>query len=177
MIRLPSETYFCAEINGECNGIGTNTWEQAVQMVARNTKGGKARIFRITEEVFCLTPEEAKTGIVSITPEPVKPSVPTTDKLPQVIVCAAIRKSGHIIAGARHFDSIMRAQIKAMNETFGDWEQGFIDQYDVFLTRDEAWLIADKQGQIRRPYGLEREYTPRPANVGDTGMMFSENLY
>ena len=53
----------------------------------------------------------------------------------------------------------------------------FIDQFGNFLTRAEAWKIADANGQIRRPTGWESFANPRPANVGDEGILFSENLY
>jgi len=97
----------------------------------------------------------------------------------RVIVCAAMRKGEIIVAGARHFDSVMRSQIKVMMLAIGSasWEQGFIDQYGNFLTRQEAWKVADKAGQIRRPTGFEKDFNPRKANVGDEGLLFSENLY
>lgn len=97
---------------------------------------------------------------------------------PRFVVCAAMRnKSGLIIAGARHFDTVMRAAIKSLNLGFSDWEQGFIDQKGVFMTREEAWKVADARGQIRRPTGWEPSLEPRKANVGDEGCLFSENLY
>lgn len=95
----------------------------------------------------------------------------------RVVVCAAIRKDELIICGARHFDTVMRGVIATMKIKHTGFEQGFIDQYGVFMTRREAWVIADKAGQIRRPTGLETEYNPRPANVGDEAELFSENLY
>lgn len=99
----------------------------------------------------------------------------------QVIVCAAMRKGDVIVAGARHFDSVMRSQIKAMDtdapQPWGGCEQGFIDQWGNFLTRREAWKVADAAGQIRRPTGWEKEFQPRPANIGDEAILFSENLY
>lgn len=59
-----------------------------------------------------------------------------------------------------------------------NWECGFVDQENNFLTRAEAWVIADRMGQIRCPTGLERHYNNhRVANVGDEGLLFSENLY
>jgi hypothetical protein len=82
-----------------------------------------------------------------------------------------------IVCGARHFDPIMRATIKAMGMATVGWEQGFIDQYDNFLTRKEAWTIADKMGQIRRPTGFEDFLHARPTKIGDDGNLFSENLY
>jgi hypothetical protein len=83
----------------------------------------------------------------------------------KLVVCAAIRKSGHIICGARHYDQIMRSALYLMNEKPIRWEQGFIDQRGNFLTREEAWMVADSAGQIRRRCG------------GDEGHLYSENLY
>ena len=85
----------------------------------------------------------------------------------QVIVCAAMRHKDVIVCGARHFDTHMLSQINAMNLHTTEWEQGFIDQFGHFLTRKEAWKIADKMGQIRRPTGWETSNQPRVANVGD----------
>lgn len=84
---------------------------------------------------------------------------------PKVIVCAAMRQGNIIVAGARHFDSIMLSQIKAMNIPKRDWEQGFIDQYGNFLTREEAWGVADTAGQIKKVIS------------GMKGLLWSENLY
>lgn len=82
------------------------------------------------------------------------------------IVCAANKlASGLIVCGARHHDKVMNAQIKAANETFVNEIQGFIDQHGVFYTRQEAWVIAEKNDQIIRRCG------------GDDGKLFSENLY
>src|ERR1700685_4030812 len=75
------------------------------------------------------------------------------------VVCAANRnKYGHIICGARHFDRIMHTTMQMLDQyreesnTTGQpdvdeflWktsEQGFIDQHGVFLTREEAWVVA-----------------------------------
>lgn len=86
------------------------------------------------------------------------------------VVCAAIRHkhTKNIICGARHFDSIMRNLIAIdgghyhwQNET----EQGFIDQFGNFLSRQEAREIAEKVGQIKKRVGGDRE------------KLFSENLY
>lgn len=72
----------------------------------------------------------------------------------------------------------MRAVIKQLAiPDFRNWEQGFIDQYGNFLSRSEAWKIADKMGQIRRPTSHEKELNPRQPNMGDDGLLFSENLY
>jgi hypothetical protein len=98
------------------------------------------------------------------------------------VVCAAIRNcKGDIICGARHYDNIMRAQILiSKNKRF--WkcvlkigkfivcrypriEQGFIDQWGVYMSREEALTVAKETGQILRKCG------------GDRDELFSENLY
>jgi hypothetical protein len=96
-----------------------------------------------------------------------------------VIVCAAMRHrpTGLIVAGARHFDTVMRPIIEKLGLGHVDWDQGFIDQYQQFYDRKTAWKIADVNGQLRRPTTYERTYAPRPAGVGDEGILFSENLY
>jgi hypothetical protein len=82
------------------------------------------------------------------------------------IVCAALRSKdgwGVVAVGPRHFDQTMRRQLA---EGAGrNTEQGFIDQHGVFYTREQAWLIAQGNGQIIRRVG------------GDEGRLFSENLY
>lgn len=86
-----------------------------------------------------------------------------------IVVCAAIRsKAGKIIAGARHYDEVMRQNFIVNGERPKEWwgcEQGFIDQFCNFLTREEAWKIAEENGQIRNRCG------------GDNGVLYSENLY
>lgn len=82
------------------------------------------------------------------------------------IVCAAIRNSnGLIICGPRHFDRIMHAQIKNSEDDWGKADQGFVDQFGNYLTREEAWIIAEKNNQIIRRVG------------GDGVRLYSENLY
>ena len=67
----------------------------------------------------------------------------------QVVVCAACRNGDIIIAGARHFDQLMRLLILALDKSKlenKEWEQGFIDQFGDFLTRQEAMKIAIAAG-------------------------------
>ena len=87
--------------------------------------------------------------------------------LKQYIVCAAIRnrKTKEIILGVRHFDSHMRNQISISNWNWSGSEQGFVDNFGNFLTREEARAVAIEQNQIRRRCG------------GDEKKLFSENLY
>ena len=85
----------------------------------------------------------------------------------QCIVCAANRHKFDgdidIILGIRHWDKLMRQQ--AFDSDYSDYEQGFIDNKGKFLTREEAWVVAEREGQIIRRVG------------GDEGCLYSENLY
>jgi hypothetical protein len=86
------------------------------------------------------------------------------------IVCAALRTQyGEVVCAPRHFDRIMHTFIKTIfGKIGGEWkqaEQGFVDQYGAFYTREAAYDIAAKNGQIRRPEG------------GTPGVLYSENLY
>lgn len=83
---------------------------------------------------------------------------------PQLVVCAAIRHSnGSIICGPRHFDQTMRAVICERSEDWRRAEQGFVDQFGTFLTREEACKIAWARGQIDHTH--------------TGGLLFSEDLY
>lgn len=78
------------------------------------------------------------------------------------VVCAAMKDgNGTIICGPRHWDKIMHQNASGKS----GWEQGFVDQHGEFLTREDAWKIAEAAGQIIRRVG------------GDGGRLFSENLY
>jgi hypothetical protein len=70
------------------------------------------------------------------------------------VVCAAIRAAdGEVLIGVRHYSRDMHRQIeqridgaKFINRL--DEDQGFVDQYGVFMTREEAYKVANEQGQI-----------------------------
>lgn len=50
----------------------------------------------------------------------------------------------------------------------GEHDQGFIDQFGAFMSRTEAWKVAEAAGQIiRRVDG----------DAVDGGTLYSENLY
>lgn len=84
------------------------------------------------------------------------------------VICAACRKDGIVLAGARHFDAVMISQANATEPKpkgyYTDAEQGFIDQFGVFMTREDAWIVAEKQNQICM-------------NPTIPGTLFSEDLY
>ena len=85
------------------------------------------------------------------------------------IVCAANKfPDGTMILGVRHWDPIMREQARRIGyseKSNGVCEQGFLDNYQSFVTREEAWVIANEAGQIIRRCG------------GDEGCLYSENIH
>lgn len=92
-----------------------------------------------------------------------------------VIVCAAnLTPDGRLLLGVRHWDNNMRSQFRAIYGyqaySTGHWnrlvrflqgrpqpalgteiEQGFIDQFSRFYTREEAMLVAKQNGQVIVP--------------------------
>lgn len=99
---------------------------------------------------------------------------------PRIVCAAMLMKDASIITGIRHFSPEMRT---TMFRIYGEKyhlqvaEQGFVDQFGKFYNRQDAWKIADLNGQIIRPTGWEKTSQPRNPNVGDEGTLFSENLY
>lgn len=102
---------------------------------------------------------------LSSPPQPKTFFAPSEGSIRKVVCSATYLKSGRIIVGVRHFDRFMRNTIKDLGEDTIDAEQGFVDQYGNFLTREEAWEVASRAGQIIRRVG------------GDEGKLYSENLY
>ncbi len=98
------------------------------------------------------------------------------DPIIRMVVCAANRNEyGDIILGARHYDHLMHTQIEYNVDHTGlkRWlkcnvEQGFIDQFGVFMDRKEAWKVAMAADQIRYRCGGDNT---------DGGTLYSENLY
>ena len=91
------------------------------------------------------------------------------------VVCAAIRAAdGTVLLGVRHYSRDMHEQIAARRdgEKFkhrNDENQGFVDQWGVYMTREEAYRVADEQGQI---------YDWRACGNGLEGRkLYSEGLY
>lgn len=74
------------------------------------------------------------------------------------VACAAIRYGDFIVVGVRHYCPLMQAQIDAIgrnalnaySKRYGNIqpEQGFVDQYQSFLTRKEAFAVALEAGQV-----------------------------
>lgn len=81
------------------------------------------------------------------------------------IVCAAIRGSdGTLILGIRHYSLDMHMQIA---QTVNNWryanklgdDQGFVDQYGRYHTREQAWHIATANGQVTEPIAQDSLYS------------------
>jgi hypothetical protein len=82
------------------------------------------------------------------------------------IVCAAnMDATGQIVLGARHHDTLMNEAIRKLPSYTTPWKQGFIDQFGVFVDRQDAHRIATEADQIIRRCG------------GDENTLYSENLY
>lgn len=80
------------------------------------------------------------------------------------VVCAAIRLSdGLIVTGIRHYCETMCRQLERMNVLEPEAEQGFVDQFGNFLTRQEAFKLATSNGRVT-------EYNT-------WGVLYSEDLY
>ncbi len=82
------------------------------------------------------------------------------------IVCAAMRYKDILIVGARHYDTVMREQLKAYfpHGDYPRFDQGFIDQWGRFYERVEAHQLVTSNGQKLTTEPLHR-------------ILFSENLY
>jgi len=87
------------------------------------------------------------------------------------VVCAAMLSPDQnvLVVGARHGDAVMRRQLEAFKTAnYHRWQEGFIDQWGAFMTRKEAWAVAEAQGQVLFRCG---------GDGADRFGLFSENLY
>lgn len=86
----------------------------------------------------------------------------------RMVVCAACKMGDLVVMSPRHWDIPMHwtaAHLKGTLE-LRLAEQGFVDQWGVFMTREEAYQVAKRQGQIRYP-----------ENGNGSEKLFSEMLY
>lgn len=75
-----------------------------------------------------------------------------------------------VVVGVRHFDDHMTKHIKLLQAIHGervDEEQGFVDQYGVFMSRTEAMQVVKESGQ---PFSFER-------NGHQDDELFSEGVW
>lgn len=83
------------------------------------------------------------------------------------IVCAALKnEDGDIVLCIRHYDHFSRDSLSISPDDVV--EQGFVDKNGRFLTRTEAWKVAEEAGQIIRRVG---------GDTANAGTLYSENLY
>lgn len=71
----------------------------------------------------------------------------------RLVVCAACKVGDLVVMSPRHWDIPMHYTVAHLK---GDpiaptGEQGFVDQWGVFMSREEAYQVALRQGQIRYP--------------------------
>lgn len=99
----------------------------------------------------------------------------------KIVSAAMLMDDGLVVPGVRHFSPDMRAVLERI---YGEEyhvrvdKQGFIDTHGNFLTREEAWVRADQNGQIHvYDPGGKRDPVPQPANTRKSGTLFSEHLY
>lgn len=70
------------------------------------------------------------------------------------VVCAAIRgEDGRILLGIRHYSEDMYNQLRFRTDAENFYhrtglDQGFVDQYGVYMTRREAYQVAHAAKQI-----------------------------
>lgn len=84
-----------------------------------------------------------------------------------LIVCAAcINGEGKVVPSVRHGDELMYNVMDEEEVIRFHWVQGFVTNRFSFVTRKEAWIIAERQGQIRNQ--LPCDHAKR---------LYSENLY
>lgn len=100
------------------------------------------------------------------------------------IVCSANRYKDYIVTGARHYCPQMNAQINlvgldALRAYAGDdYEQGFMDQRGVFISRQDALILAIENGQMRYNTNRGRFIKDDPEHNSTYGdELFSENLW
>jgi len=63
---------------------------------------------------------------------------------------------GHLIIGNRHFCPLMGNQIDLLGLDSHKhdirFDQGFVDQWGIYMSRQEAWEVAKAQGQIKEVF-------------------------
>jgi len=78
------------------------------------------------------------------------------DNVLRVVSMAACIVDGHLIVGNRHFCPIMTMTIDNLGidckvHDIGT-DQGFVDQWGVYMSRQEAWDVAKAAGQIKEVF-------------------------
>lgn len=101
------------------------------------------------------------------------------DRSGRRVVCAAIRAAdGSVLLGIRHYSMDMHEQIETRRD--GDKfkhrhgeDQGFVDQRGVYMTREEAFVVASCAGQVFDISSCGQTVI----DDGIVGKLYSEGLY
>ena len=84
-----------------------------------------------------------------------------------LVVCAAcINSEGKVFPSVRHGDKLIYNVMDEEEVIRFHWVQGFVTNRFSFITREEAWIIAERQGQIRNKLPCD-----------SAKRLYSENLY
>lgn len=84
-----------------------------------------------------------------------------------LVVCAAcINGEGLVAPSVRHGDELFYEVVGDAIAIRHNWDQGFVTNKYSFVTRKEAWIIAERQGQIRNHLPCD-----------SSKRLYSENLY
>lgn len=99
----------------------------------------------------------------------------SSNKQVRRVVCAAIRADdGEVLLGIRHYSLDMHRQIEQRRdgskfEHRHDENQGFVDQYGMYMTRESAYQVAKAAGQLA--------YLEYCSEGLDGPRLYSEGLY
>lgn len=82
-------------------------------------------------------------------------SLKTFDEI-RVVSMAANIVDGRLIIGNRHFCPLMQMQIELLGlnckEHNISTDQGFVDQWGIYMNREEAWFVAKNANQIKEVF-------------------------
>ncbi len=95
----------------------------------------------------------------------------------EFIICSVVKFNGHNVCGRRHSDCYKTIQkltgrkLEEIKEFFpaSNLDNGFMTSEGRFVTRKEAWIIAEKNNQIAIGYEASKSE--------DGSILISENLY
>ena len=89
---------------------------------------------------------------------------------PRWVVSAAVKtECGKVISGARHGNCYWQIRELGLKATHAVKNQGFIDQFNIFMSRQEAHEVAKANDQLIPDR--------RDGRINESGTLFSEDLY
>lgn len=113
------------------------------------------------QEITKMTPEfkERMDWVLGVSDGSNKPVWERFD-VQRVVSMAACIVDGYLLVGNRHFCPLMRmtmdnlgiSQYPTHNLHHVGEDQGFVDQWGVYMSREEAWEVAKAAGQIKKVF-------------------------